>query len=452
MKTNLNVGQRLAIAIGLALIIGIAVGAAAIYWWRPAPSNATATAPGGRKILYYADPMGNGRTSDKPMKDDMGMDYIPVYADQAAGGAQAAPGTVSIDPTVMQNIGVRTATVTRGPVAAEIQANGVLVPDETRTVAVTTKIDGYIEKLYVTAVGQAVRKGDPLFDLYSPDVSALLEEFLAAARYRATVPADAPADTRRNAADLSAAAHRRLELLGLDRAQLARIEAQRSAPRAVTFYAERTGVVLKKNVLAGGYVAAATELFTLADLSRIWVLADVYAQDLAAIRVGQSARVSVQGLPGRTFAGRVDFVYPTMDAQTRTVKLRVALANPQGLLRPDMYAKVTVAAGGRAEKILVPKSAVLHSGKQDIVLIALGEGRFRPQAVRLGGESGEHYIAASGLNVGDVIVTSAQFLLDSESKINEAVQKMGANGAEAAGENTAPTAPAAPAATPEARP
>lgn len=434
MKTNLLGRYRLVIALVLALIVGLAGGAAAMYWLRPAPfaEGEAANAPGERKILYYRNPMGTGHTSPKPMKDDMGMDYLPVYADEVAGTAQAAPGTVSIDPTVIQNIGVRTAPVARGTVATEIEANGVLAPDETRTTTVTTKIDGYIERLYVNAVGQAVRKGDPLFDLYSPDLSALLEEFLAAVRYREAVPADASDDTRRSAGELAAAAQRRLELLGLDRAQIARIAAQRTAPRAVTFYAERAGVVLKKNVLAGGYVAAASELFTLADLTQIWVIADVYAQDLSAVRVGQSARVSVQGLPGRRFAGRVDFIYPTMDAQTRTVKLRVVLANPQRLLRPDMYARVTVAAGGRTQTVLVPKSAVLRSGKQDIVLLALGEGRFRPQAVRLGGESGEHYVVADGVKAGEVVVTSAQFLLDSESKINEAVQKMGVDGAGAA--------------------
>lgn len=442
MKTNLINRHRMQIALVLALVIGLGAGAAIVYWLVPASSAPPAASNAGeRRILYYRNPMGNGHVSDKPMKDDMGMDYLPVYADDARN-PQAAPGTIAIDPTVMQNIGVRTAPVMRGPVASEIEANGVLAPDETRTATVTTKIDGYIEKLYVTAAGQTVNKGDRLFDLYSPDLSALLEEFLAAARYRESVPSDAVADVERNAIELMTAAQRRLESLGLDRAQIARIQAQRTAPRAVTFYAERGGAVLKKNVLAGGYVAAATELFTLADLSQIWVLADVYAQDLSAIRVGQRARVSVQGIPGRSYDGRVDFIYPTMDAQTRTVKVRVVLPNFQHALRPDMYAKVTIAVGGRAEKILVPKSAVLRSGKQDIVILALGEGRFRPRAVRLGGESGEYYVANSGISAGDVVVTSAQFLLDSESKINEAVQKMNTDAA------TGPATEAAPPATP----
>lgn len=439
--------KKTIIVVAMALVVGLVLGIAGMRWWQ---KNSATDAGSERKVLYYKNPMGSGHVSATPMKDEMGMDYIPVYEGEGASQAEPA-GTVSISPTVVQNIGVRTAPVTQGKVATEVVANGVIALDETRTTTVTTKVDGYVEKLYVTAVGKTVNKGDPLFDLYSPDLAALLEEFLAALRYQESIPATASPAVHRNATELVVAAHSRLQLLGLAREQIAQIQAQRSAPRAITFYANSGGVVLKKNVLQGGYVAAATELFTLADLSAVWVLAEVYAQDFAALRVGQRAKVTVQGIPGRTYEGRIDFIYPTMDTQTRTVKVRVALPNPQGILRPDMYVSVAITSGASENKILVPKSAVLRTGKQDLVIVALGEGRFRPQQVRLGGEGGENYIVASGLKLGDTVVTSAQFLLDSESKINEAVQKLSEQ-APAAAPINGPSNPTISAPIPSAQP
>lgn len=405
----------------VAAAIGLLVGIGAMYLWQP--DSATPTASTERKPKYYRNPMGNGHISDKPMKDDMGMDYIPVYEDEP-NSADDAPGTVAVNPSVMQNMGVRTAAVKKGNVAREIVANGVIALSEAGTTAVTTKVDGYVEKLYVTAVGQAVKKGGLLFELNSPDLHALLEEYLGAVRYQESVPITASQSVHRNATDLVVAAHKRLLLLGIDRPQLAAIKSGQVVPNTVKFYAQHSGVVLKKNVFEGGFVAAATELFTLADLSELWVLADTYAQDFAALRIGQRAQITVQGMPGKTFRGRVDFIYPTIDPQTRTVKVRVVLPNPNLQLRPDMYANVTIQAGRSVSQVLVPKSALLRSGRDDVVILALGEGRFRPQKIRIGGESGEHYAVLSGLNEGDVVVTSAQFLLDSESRIHEAIQKL----------------------------
>ena len=406
----------------IAAAIGVLVGIGVMYLWPP--DGTTTTASTERKPKYYRNPMGSGHISDKPMKDDMGMDYIPVYDDEANAAADDAPGTVAINPSVMQNMGVRTAPVTKGNVAREIVANGVLALSETGTTTVTTKVDGYVEKLYVTAVGQAVRQGDLLFELNSPDLYALLEEYLGAVRYQESVPATASQSVHRNATDLVVSAHKRLLLLGIDRPQLAAIRSGQVVPNTVKFYANHSGVVLKKNVLEGGFIAAGTELFTLADLSELWVMADAYAQDFAALRVGQRARITIQGLPGKTYHGRVDFIYPTIDPQTRTVKVRVVLPNPNLQLRPDMYANVTIQVGGSARQLLVPKSALLRSKRDELVILALGEGRFRPQKIRIGGESGEYYAVLSGLKEGDVVVTSAQFLLDSESRIHEAIQKL----------------------------
>lgn len=420
---------------GLIIALG-ALAAIALYWANDARETAASAE---RKVLYYKNPMGTGHVSDKPLKDEMGMDYIPVY-DEQAGAVEQGASVVRISPAVVQNIGVRTAPVTKGAVAGEIEANGVLALNETATATITTKFDGFIEKLHVTAVGQTVKMDDPLFDVYSPDLDARLQEYLAALRYQDSVPAHAPQAVHRNATDLVVMAHMRLESIGIRKAQLKKMASESGVPRVVTFYSSHSGTVLKKNVQEGGSIVAGAELFQLADLSKLWVLADVYAQDYAALRVGNRARVRVQGLPDKTFTGRVDFIYPAVDAQTRTAKIRIVLDNARGLLRPDMYAVVTIEGGAARPQLLVPKSAVLRTGKQDLVIVAEGENRFRPQPVRLGGGTREHYAVLDGVNEGDIVVTSAQFLFDSESRIQEAVQKLKSD-------TVVPTVPPAPADT-----
>lgn len=406
--------------VGVASLAGLVVGASLTYQLVDGKSTPSASAE--RKALYYRNPMGTGHVSDKPMKDEMGMDYIPVYADEP--GAAAEAGVVRIDPAMAQNIGVRFAAVTKGNVASEIVANGVLALNEAGVGMVTAKVGGYIEKLHVAAVGQKIKSGDPLFDLYSPDIIAALEEYLSAVRYQESLPLGGQQMMHRNATDLVVGAHKRVELLGINKVQMRQIQTEGAVPRVITLYAAQDGVVLKKNAVEGAYITPGTELFTIADLSRLWVLADVYAADFAAIRPGQSAAVQVQGLPGKTFRGKVDFIYPTLAAETRTAKVRIVLGNFEGLLRPDMYASVTIQGGAQKAQLLVPKSAVLRTGKQDLVIVAAGENRFRPQPVRLGGETREHYAVLDGVKEGDSVVTSAQFLLDSESRIQEAVNKM----------------------------
>lgn len=411
--------------LSLAIVLGSVAIAAALYWSNTEREIPSTTAE--NKVLYYKNPMGTGHVSDKPMKDEMGMDYIPVYADERQAIVSEDASVVRIDPAIVQNIGVRTAQVTKGRVTGGIEANGVLALNETAMTTITTKFDGFIEKLHVTAVGQTVKENDPLFDIYSPDLDARLQEYLAALRYQDSLPADASQTLHRNATDLVVMAHMRLESIGIRKAQLQKMASERGVPRVVTFYSSQSGTVLKKNVHEGSSVVAGEELFQLADLSTLWVLADVYAQDYAMLRVGNRARVKVQGLPGKVFDGRVDFIYPTLDAQTRTAKVRIVLKNPQRILRPDMPVTVAIESGARALQLLVPKSAVLRTGKQDLVIIAQGEGRFHPKSVTLGSEAGEYYVVLMGVKEGDTVVTSAQFLIDSESRIQEAVQKMQRN-------------------------
>ena len=425
--------------VGVASVAGLVVGASLTYQLVDGKSTPSASAE--RKVLYYRNPMGTGHVSDKPMKDEMGMDYVPVHADEP--GAAAEAGMVRIDPAMAQNIGVRTAAVTKGNVASEIVANGVLALNEAGVGMVTAKVGGYIEKLHVAAVGQKIKSGDPLFDLYSPDIIAALEEYLSAVRYQDSLPLGGQQAMHRNATDLVVGAHKRVELLGINKSQLRQIQAEGAVPRVITLYAAQDGVVLKKNAVEGAYITPGTELFTIADLSRLWVLADVYAADFATVRPGQAATVNVQGLPGKTFRGKVDFIYPTLAAETRTAKVRIVLDNPKGMLRPDMYASVTIQGAAQKAQLLVPKSAVLRTGKQDLVIVAAGENRFRPQPVRLGSEAREHYAVLDGVKEGDSVVTSAQFLLDSESRIQEAVNKMRQDDVQAAN-GSAPVLPTTP--------
>jgi len=407
-----------AVLLGVAIAILVGVGGLA-YWtvgMREPP-------PAERKLLYYKNPMGTGHVTDKPMKDEMGMDYIPVYADGSTSVVATEPGLVAIDPAMVQTMGVRTAKVTQGKIAGEISASGVVALNETATTTITSKVAGYVEKLYVTAVGQTVAHESPLFDLYSPDLDALLQEYLGALRYQNSLPGDAATTLHRNATELTVATQMRLESLGLRKTQMKQMAAQGAVPRLITFFSPQSGTVLKKNVQEGGFVPAGTELFVLADLSQLWVLADVYSQDYATLRVGSRARVDVQGLPEKTFEGRVDFIYPTVDPQTRVAKVRVVLPNPKRLLRPDMFAQVKI-DGPSQTQLLLPKSAVLRSGTRDWVILALGEGRFRPQPIKLGSESGDQYAVLSGVKEGETVVTSAQFLLDSESRLQEAMHKL----------------------------
>ena len=403
-----------------ALVIVAVLGVGSLWYMSQGGREAPPTE---RKVLYYKNPMGSGHVSDKPMKDEMGMDYIPVYADELTRPTEADPGLVALDPALVQTIGVRIAKVSQGKIGGEISASGVVALNEMASTTITSKVAGYIEKLHVTAVGQRVTSESPLFDLYSPDLDALLQEYLSALRYQSSLPGDAAATQHRTATELMVATQMRLESLGLRKTQLKQMAAEGGVQRLITFYSPQTGTVLKKNVQEGGFVPAGTELFVLADLSQLWVLADVYTQDYAALRVGSRARIDIQGMPEKTLDGRVDFIYPTVDPQTRVAKVRIVLPNPKGLLRPDMFAQVKI-QGPVQTQLMLPKSAVLRSGARDWVILALGDGRFRPQPVKLGAESGEHYAVLSGVNEGETVVTSAQFLLDSESRLQEAMHKL----------------------------
>jgi Cu(I)/Ag(I) efflux system membrane fusion protein len=383
-----------------------------------APASAPAP-PGERKILYYRNPMGLPDTSPVPKKDSMGMDYIPVYADE---GITTVPGTVAISPARIQMLGVRTEAVTRRRMAHTVRAVGTVAADERRIGVVNPKFEGWIEKLLVNTTGQTVRRGEPLLEVYSPDLVLAQREYLVA-RSASAEMAHADPVARDNARTIAEASLARLKNWDISADQLARLQRTGSAARTLTLRAPIAGVVMDKQALEGLHFAPGDMLYRIADLSRVWLLAEVYEQDLAQIRPGDTANITVQAYPGRVFEGRVAFVYPTVNAQTRTARVRIEVSNPDLLLKTDMYATVEIAAPADSTAILaVPDSAVLDTGTRQTVLIDRGEGRYEPRAVKLGARAGGYAAVLDGMGEGEKVVTGANFLIDAESNLRAALQ------------------------------
>jgi Cu(I)/Ag(I) efflux system membrane fusion protein len=385
----------------------------------PATTPSPTPPPADRKILYYRNPMGLPDTSPVPKKDSMGMDYIPVYADEAGG---AVPGTVTISPERIQTLGVRTEAVARRSMAHTVRAVGTVAADERRIGVVNPKFEGWIEKLYVNTTGQIVRRGEALLEVYSPDLLLAEKEYLVA-RSAAADMAHADPMARDNANAIAAAALSRLRNWDISGDQLARLQRTGTATRTLTLAAPIGGIVMDKQALEGLHFRAGDMLYRIVDLSTVWLMADVFEQDLAQIRPGQTATIAVQAYPGRLFEGRVAFIYPTVNAQTRTAKVRIEVPNPELLLKTDMYATVEIAAPVVSATVLaVPDSAVLDTGTRQTVLVDRGEGRFEPRAVKLGARAGGYAAVLEGVAEGEKVVTGANFLIDAESNLRSALQ------------------------------
>ena len=374
-----------------------------------------------RKALYYRNPMGLPDTSPVPKKDSMNMDYIPVYADEAG-----AAGTVKIAPERIQTLGVRTEAASRRGLSHAVRAVGTVAADERRIGVVNPKFEGWIEQLLVSTTGQPVRRGEALAEIYSPDLVLAQQEYLVA-RNAAAAMARADPMARDNSRAIAAAALSRLRNWDISADQLARLQRTGVATRTLTLSAPIGGVVMEKPALQGMHFAAGDMLYRITDLSTVWLLADVFEQDLAQIRPGQAAAITIQAYPGRTFSGRVAFVYPTVTAQTRTAKVRVEVPNPDLLLKVDMYATVEIAAPLDAAPILaIPDSAVLDTGTKQTVLVDRGEGRFEPRAVKLGPKADGYVVVLDGVAEGEKVVVGANFLIDAESNLRAALQNFAA--------------------------
>lgn len=365
---------------------------------------------GEREILYYRNPMGLPDTSPVPKKDSMGMDYIPVYADDTPDDT----GVVRVSPARMQTLGVRTATAEHRVLDAPVRAVGRIEVDERRMHDVSPRFEGWIERLHVNATGDPVQRGQPLFTVYSPELVSAQKELAIAESLRLDAPGADPA-AREGARRLAEAARERLRNWnvspGTDR---------------IVFRAPASGIVLEKTAVEGMRFAPGMAIYRIADLSTVWVLADVYEQDIARVRAGQPARVTIDAFPGRSFEASVAYLYPTLNTATRTTPIRLELANPDGLLRPGMFAHADLAIAGAEPKLTVPTSAIVAGSSRDVVLVAEGEGRFRPQAVRIGLRGRDHVEILDGIAEGERVVVSANFLIDSESNLQAALANFAA--------------------------
>ncbi len=388
-----------------------------MYEAAPAPAAASQAE---RKILYWYDPMHPQYKSDKPGKaPDCGMDLVPKYADDQP----AAPGAVTIAADRQQLMGVRTAVVERQHLTRDIHTSGQFVTDESRLAHVHVKVSGYIEKVFADFPGQSVRKGQPLFTVYSPDLVATQQEYLIAKRgERSMVSSDFPSVSQ-GAQSLLASARERLKLWDISDAQIEKLDRSGEVSRTMTIYSPVSGVIQDRKAFPNTAVNPDTDLYTVADLSRLWVNADIYEYEAPYVRVGQPAEVRLSYFPGKVWQGRINFIYPQMDAQTRTLKVRIDLPNPGLQLKPQMFADVTVKVD-YGDNVVVPEEAVLDSGREQTVFVSVGEGRFVPRKVTAGAHVEGKVVILSGLKAGDTIVTSGNFLVDSESQLRSATEAM----------------------------
>jgi multidrug efflux pump subunit AcrA (membrane-fusion protein) len=384
-------------------------------------SPATSAKKKERKILYWRAPMDPTYISDKPGKSPMGMDLIPVYEGEED---VAEPGTVKIDPITVQNIGVRTEIVKKRPLKRVIRTVGRIDYNEKKIDHIHTKIDGWIEKLYVDFTGQEVKKGDPLLDIYSPELVSTQEEYLLALRFHKSLSLSPFKEISEGADSLIKSTRRRLLFWDINEAQIKALEEKEEVTKTMTLHSPSRGIVKEKIALEGMYVKPGMNLFTIADISTVWVYADIYEYELPWIRLGQRANMELPYLPGKTFTGKVTYIYPFLEAKTRTVKVRMEFPNPTWELKPDMYADVRIEENLGNDAIAVPEEAVIFSGERPLVIVDKGNGRFEPREIKLGVDTGDYFQVLEGLHEGERVVTSANFLIDSESKLKEALNKM----------------------------
>mgnify|MGYP001274491334 CR=1 FL=1 len=384
---------------------------------QPAPAAAAPAPRGKGKILYYRNAMGLPDTSPVPKKDSMGMDYIPVYE----GDAPDETGTVKINPAKVQQLGVQSVAVERRELARTIRAVGTVQADERRLFVVNTKFEGWIDKLYVNATGQPVRRGEPLMEVYAPELVVAEREYVLALQSQRSM-ANAGAEPRGAAGQLAQASLQRLRNWDISDEQLARLQ-RGTVARTLTLRSPADGVVLEKMAVEGMRFMPGELLYRVADLSSVWLLADVFEQDLGVVRAGQDAKITVNAYPGTTFSGKVAFIYPAVSPETRTGKVRIVVPNPDGRLKTGMYAGVALGSAVTGGPVVaVPETAVINSGTRQTVLVERGEGMFQPREVKLGAHADGYYEVREGLAAGERVVVSANFLIDAESNLRAALK------------------------------
>jgi len=414
------------------VLMAIAFAAGALVFGRGEPQQ---RASGERRILYYRNPMNPEVTSPTPMKDPMGMDYVPGYADEPGTGGSgtsepppgAGPEAVRIDPHVIQQTGVTTERAERRALSRTLRTVGIVQPDERRLYSVTVKFAGWVERLYVNFTGDRVRRGQPLARIYSPELLATQREYLLALRYVQSLGPEASAETRTEAGKLLDSAHQRLRLWDISERQIRALARRGEPTRTMTIHASSSGVVLEKEITAGSRVEPGMTLLRIADLREVWVFAQIYPYQLPWLRLGQSAAVEVPGLPDETLEGRVNYIQPIVTAEARTVEVRIQVSQPGETVRlkPNMYANVEIRSEVQEEAVAIPEQAILRTGERNVAIVALGGGYFEPREVELGATADRYVEILEGIEPGEEVVTSAQFLIDSESNLRAALNAMG---------------------------
>ena len=374
-----------------------------------------------RKILFYRSSMNPSVTSPTPAKDSMGMDYVAVYADN---DDSPVAGTVKIDPVVVQNIGVRTEEARQESMSRTIRAVGRVDFDEENMSRLHPKVEGWIEDIRIDKTGETVAKNDILLSIYSPRLVSTQQEYLLALKNLAALK-DSPFDEiREGAQSLVRSSRERLKLLDVSEHQIRELERSRKIKKALHVHSPVAGTAIRIGSRKGQYVTPKTELYMLVDLNKVWVLADIYEYELPWVNVGDTVEMTLASVPGRTFTGELSYIYPYAEAKTRTTKVRLVFDNADLTLRPDMLADVTIEANPQENAIVIPSEAVVRSGGRTQVFVVRAPGKFEPRNIQIGIESQGQVSVISGVEAGETVVTSAQFLVDSESKLREATAKM----------------------------
>ena len=417
-------------------------------------STAGAVVPAGdaakkeRKLLYYRNPMGLPDTSPTPKKDPMGMDYIAVFEGEEDSGdssAPANPNQVKISTEKVQKLGVRSEAAQLRTLDKIVRAAGRVEPDERRIYAISPKFEGYVERLYVNVTGQPVGRGQPLFEVYSPELVSAQREYAIAAQGVESLK-DAGGAAQAGMKQLAESSLLRLKNWDISEAQIKALAQSSETKRTLTFRSPVAGIITEKKALQGMRFMPGEELYQVADLSSVWVVADVFEQDIGLVKTGATTKVRINAYPDKTFEGKVSYVYPTLNEMTRTVPVRVELPNPGLLLKPAMFAQVELPVSAKGAVVTVPVSAVIDSGTRQIVLLQKGEGRFEPREVKVGARSDANIEIIDGVKEGEQVVIAANFLIDAESNLKAAVGGFGhsAHGATPkAGGDTETTTPAA---------
>ncbi len=420
------------IAIGL---VAAALAAGGGYWLGnrgaagghgDTPAPATDSAKKERKLLYYRHPMGLPDISPVPKKDSMGMDYIPVYEGEADTDPASA-NQIKISTEKIQKLGVKTEAASLKALDKVVRAAGRIEVNERRVHAITPKFEGYVERLHVSATGQAVGKGQALFEVYSPELVSAQREYAIAAQGVQSLK-DAGSDAQSGMKQLADSSLMRLKNWDISDEQIRALEKDGEAKRTLTFRSPVGGIVTEKKALQGMRFMPGEMLYQITDLSSVWVLADVFEQDIALVKSGAKAKVMINAYPGKAFSGSISYVYPTLRAETRTVQVRIELPNPGRLLKPGMFAQVELAVAARSKVVTVPLSAVIDSGTRRIVLVQAKEGRFEPREVKLGARSDNYVEVLEGVKDGEQVVVAANFLIDAESNLKAAIAGFGPTG------------------------